>query len=275
MVLLLSSCKEEQLGPSIFDTTSAERTKFDQWLLENYTNQYNIEFMYKFSDIESDIKYNLVPAELKKSENLAQIVKHVWLESYDEVVGLDFTRHYVPKQIQLIGSGAFDSDGTVVLGTAEGGLKVTLYYVNNLQLDPTYLNEYYFHVMHHEFAHILHQTKAYDPDFKKVTESTYVGNDWYLSTDAEAQKKGFITAYAQSETNEDFVETYSMYITHDQAWWNAALTNAGAASAALLSAKLEFVRTYFADKWSIDIDIMRTVVLRRGSEVGSMTYLNF
>lgn len=275
---LLSSCRnEDEIGESIFDTSSPNRTTFDLWLLNNYNKLYNIDFVYKYEDIESSIAYNLVPSELEKSQLLAQIVKHVWLESYDEVAGdsIDFTRKYVPKMIFLVGSGAYDGDGSVVLGTAEGGLKVTLYNVNELQFETEYLNEYYFHVMHHEFAHILHQTKNYDQSFKRISESFYIGGDWIYASDEDAQKKGFITAYAQNEANEDFVEMYSMYVTHDDAWWNKVLTNAGEAHAATLNTKLELVRTYFSEKWKIDIDVMRAVILRRSSEISTMNYLTF
>ena len=273
--VLFSSCNNDKFGDTIFDTSSPSRTKFDTWLLDNYNNKYNIDFLYKFSDIEADQKYNLTPAVLNKSIILAQIVKYVWLEAYDEVAGIDFTRQYVPKMILLVGSGAYSGDGTVVLGTAQGGLKVTLYRVNDLQLDISYLNENYFHVMHHEFAHILNQNKGYDPGFKIITESGYIGNDWYKDSDPSAQKKGFITAYAQYEPNEDFVETYSMYVTHDQAWWNKALTNAGTVSASLITKKLEIVRTYFFVKWNIDIDLIRAVILRRGNDVPTINYLTF
>jgi len=272
---LFSSCTKEELGNSIFNTTSPSRTKFDTWLLDNYNKQYNIELLYKFSDIESDQTYNLTPADVRKSEVLAQIVKYVWIEAYDEVAGIDFTRQYVPKMIQFIGSGAYNANGTVVLGTAKGGLKVTLYSVNDLKLDINFLNEYYFHVMHHEFAHILNQNKGYDPSFPRITESGYIGNDWYKDSDASAQKKGFITAYAQYEANEDFVETYSMYVTHDQAWWNKALAVAGTTSASLITKKIEIVRSYFLMKWNIDIDLIRTVILRRGNDVPTMNYLTF
>ena len=52
-----------------------------------------------------------------------------------------------------------------MLGTAEGGKKITLYEVNSLDfenVDIEVLNEYYFKTMHHEFAHILHQKRNYD-----------------------------------------------------------------------------------------------------------------
>jgi hypothetical protein len=44
------------------------------------------------------------------------------------------------------------------LGTAEGGLKITLYNAESLKpADLDNLNEYFFKTMHNEFSHILHQ----------------------------------------------------------------------------------------------------------------------
>ena len=75
----------------------------------------------------------------------------------------------------------------MVLGTAEGGMKITLYNVNDInpdKIDINLLNEYYFQTMHHEFAHILHQTKNYDPAFDRITEnaiSAATGIWWELT----------------------------------------------------------------------------------------------
>lgn len=88
----------------------------------------------------------------------------MWLEAYDEATGNpNFLRQYIPKTIHFIGSPAYEDNGTMVLGTAEGGMKITLYNVNDInpdQIDINLLNDYYFQTMHHEFAHILHQTKT-------------------------------------------------------------------------------------------------------------------
>ena len=92
--------------------------------------------------------------------------------------------------------------------------------------------------MHHEFAHILHQKRNYDPSFDRITEGKYVGSDWYFYV-AEKWKfifcermriawpEGFVTAYAMSEAREDFVENIAMYVTHDQAYWDNMLKVAG------------------------------------------------
>lgn len=120
---------------SIFSTEPMEHNGFDEWLLANYTYPYNVDFKYRMQDIESDHKYNLVPADYDKSVALAKIIKHVWMEAYTELAGPAFLRSYVPKTFHLIGSPAYDSSGTKVLGTAEGGKKITLYEVNSLDFE--------------------------------------------------------------------------------------------------------------------------------------------
>lgn len=52
---------------SIFSTEPMEHNGFDEWLLANYTYPYNVDFKYRMQDIESDHKYNLVPADYDKS----------------------------------------------------------------------------------------------------------------------------------------------------------------------------------------------------------------
>ena len=89
---------------SIFSTEPLERNAFDYWLLDNYTYSYNIDFMYRMKDIESDHKYNLVPADYDKAVALSKIIKHVWMDAYVELAGMDFLRVYVPKTFHLIGS---------------------------------------------------------------------------------------------------------------------------------------------------------------------------
>ena len=157
---------------------------------------YNIALKYHMEDIESNHDYTLAPADYDKSVKLAHIVKYAWLETYDEVAGIDFTRQYVPKVLHLVGSAAYEDNGTMVLGTAEGGLKVTLYLVNNLKIDADFLNEYYFKTMHHEFAHILHQTKSYDQMETAGTKGAEIIN----------QKLTIVKNYMQTAWNIDMDE---------------------------------------------------------------------
>ena len=107
LCILVSSnffaCQDDDLeDQSIFDASEKEKSEFDRWLLENYVNPYNIDFKYRMEHIESDYTHNLVPTDFWLSVKLAKIVKHCWLEAYDEVGGLDFTRACAPKVIHLI-----------------------------------------------------------------------------------------------------------------------------------------------------------------------------
>lgn len=285
--ICLSACNNDEdidTSHSIFSIEEKALNGFDIWLLNNYTNPYNVAFKYRMEDIESDLTKNLVPADYDKAVALAKVVKHVWVEAYDEMCGINFLRTYIPKTMHLIGSPAYDKSGTMVLGTAEGGMKITLYNVNSLDakdINIEQLNKYYFKTMHHEFAHILHQTKNYDISFDRVTENAYIGSNWYVYTDPEtgrqsnrtdlqAWKAGFVSPYAMSEAREDFVENIAVYITHDANYWNNMLAAAGAEGSALITKKFNKVSQYMNETWGIDLEKLRSIVLRRESEIGEL-----
>lgn len=270
--IIYVSCRtEEALDPnSIFDGNSTTvENDFDVWIYNNFTAKYNISLTYRLDDEETDMEYNLSPADYTKSIALAQIVKYVWIEAYDEHVGEEFMKIYCPKQLMFVGSPAYN-DGSIVLGTAEGGLKVTLYNVNYLNLSSinmTTLNTYYFKTMHHEFAHILHQTVLYPTDYATINPSDYTSTSWLNISDSEARDIGFITAYASSEVNEDFVELYANYVTKTEAEWDSMISSAATYGQEILEAKLLILRSYFEDTWNIDIDEMRAIVQARQNEV--------
>ena len=86
----LGACNNDEgvdKANSIFSTEEVERSPFDNWILGNYTHPYNIALKYRMEDNESDMTHVLAPADYKKSVVLAKIIKHVWLEAYDEATG--------------------------------------------------------------------------------------------------------------------------------------------------------------------------------------------
>ena len=276
--IVLGACNEDKLDShSIFNTESPERNAFDTWLLLNYIVPYNIQFNYKYIDKESDNTYNLIPAEYDKCVAMAKLTKYLWIDSYNELLGETFIKTYCPRMIQLIGSKAYNSQGSVVLGTAEGGLKITLYNVieldvNNPNID--FLNTWFFKTMHHEFAHILHQTKNYSTDFNLIS-TDYQGPSWLnLESDEIANTMGFITRYASFSPDEDFVEIISNYITHDADYWENVLNNGGALGKIKLQKKFDIVRKYLKDSWGIDIDKLRDIVQRRSGSLSEVDLEN-
>lgn len=268
----LTSCNNDEdidTNNSIFNITEEEPNGFDKWILSNYVYPYNIQVKYRLDDTETDVKYDLVPADYDKSVALMKIVKHVWMEAYDELWGVEITRTYVPRIIQLIGNVAYTQSG-MILGQAEGGLKVILFRINEIDFDNinvAQLNEFYFKTMHHEFAHILNQTKAYDPTFDRISESDYVGSTWNHISVADALKKGCISNYAMDRATEDFAEMVSIYVTNTPATWESKLSVAGATGRPILEKKFEIVYNYMRDSWGVDLNELREIVQRRQSEI--------
>ena len=266
--LLVASCSnDDKLNEkSIFtDGTENSVTELDKWLQANYQEPYNILLKYRFEFKESDESKNLAPAAYDKSIALAKLTKYLWIESYEELKGRDFIRKYCPKILHFVGS--------VTLGVAEGGMKITLYNVNNINYekpDIEFLNYWFFKTMHHEFAHILHQTKPYPRDFNEISAADYQSESWVNIDDKDPDnhlKMGFISDYASRETQEDFVELIANYITHDQAWWDAQLKTAGDTGKSKITAKFDMVRDWLKSAWEIDIEQLRDIVQRRSANV--------
>lgn len=275
VALCLASCRKEKLDPvSVISVDKYEQNDFDKWLDVNYVGPYNIAFKYRFEMNESDLNYFTIPADYESSVIMAHLVKYLCVDTYDEVAGIEFTRGYFPKMFFLIGEWEYRNNGTYILGTAEGGKKILLSGVNYLPEvlaeGAESLNHYYIKTIHHEFTHILNQTKDYPVDFKMITGSGYVADSWSEAPfNKEYLQNGFISDYAQHSDGEDFAEMVSIYATHDQAYWDAQLEAAGADAAALISAKLDVVRLYMQESWGIDLDQLRKTILRRQDDVVS------
>ena len=222
-----SSCSDEEFTPTIFPDESEEVVpgsatyKFDKWLKQTYLDVYNLDFRYKMQDVGTNMNYNLVPADFRKAQDLALLAEYLWFDVYKDVVNPDFLKMYGPRIIHLIGSPAYNpTSGTMILGLAEGGIKVSLFRVNELDVNNfDQLNEYYFKTMHHEFAHILHQTKTYPAKFNTISVGKYDGSNWQDRQEGVVLSCGFVTNYASSAFREDFAEIIANYIVKTDAQW--------------------------------------------------------
>ena len=108
-----TSCSEDKLDPeSVITIDQYQKNDFDKWLEANYVSPYNIEFKYRYENIESDLNYYTVPAEYECSVLMAHVVKFLCVDTYDEVGGIDFTRQYFPKEFFLIGDWQYKNNGT-------------------------------------------------------------------------------------------------------------------------------------------------------------------
>ncbi len=293
-----SSCrKEEALDPvSVITIDSRTQNDFDKWLEANYVKPYNIVVKYRYEMNESDFSYYTVPADMDCSIILAHIVKYLCVDTYDEVAGVRFTQKYFPKEFFYIGEWEYKNNNTFILGTAEGGKKILLSGVNYI---PRYyqnahdLNHYYIKTIHHEFTHILNQTKDFPAEFTQVTPTDYVTDSWSTTGfSAYYLQRGFLSTYSQHSDREDFAEMMSLYVTNSEetleGWLEAAgrkVTENDLNSSEFISsfpgygvgdtfpgaerilAKIDLVKKYMMDTFGIDLDDLRATVLRREAEV--------
>ena len=282
-VLATVSCrKEAALSPdSVIVVETAAQNDFDKWLEAYFVKPYNIQFKYRYENNETTLSYYSIPPDFWSCVQMAHLVKYTCVDTYDEVAGIEFTREYFPKMFYLLGEWQYKNNGSFTLGTAEGGKKIFLLGLNYL---PQYigseetLNHYYLKTIHHEFTHILNQTRDYPTSFTQVTPNSYVNDSQFSEPYVYVYlQRGFISAYAQTEPREDFAEMMSEYVTHTAEWWEEQMQAADTkwsedpsqteTGRALIEQKLDIVRAYMFDTWGIDMDELRDCILRRQANV--------
>lgn len=229
-----ASCSEDELGPTIYDpkVVPLDRTQYtfplDSFLEANYREVYNIRYLYKLVDISADMDYNLTPCSYQKSKEIAVLAKYLWFDVYGKLKSPEFLKEYAPRILHIIGSAAYNpSSGTMTLGEAKGGKKITFYRGNSMDVyDIADANEKFFKTLHHEFAHILHQTKVMPTEFGTLSLGQYDPLKWQNRNDSVVLSQGFVSTYASSEYPEDWVETIANYIVKDSITWEGMLNTA-------------------------------------------------
>lgn len=272
LLAAMVSCTEEKFGDTIFidpvEDPNAYTKQFDQWLYEHFTVPYNVEYRYRLDDNATDPNYNVVPVSIGMADTIAHLSLYLWYDVYDKVAPAGFLKENGPRIIQLIGSAMINAaQGTEKLGTAEGGIKITLMKINKMEPDNMgQLNEYIFKTMHHEFSHILHQKKTYPKEFEQITSGTYNPDGWQYTSDTEAWQMGYTSPYASSQAREDFVETIANYIVKSDDTWNAMIAagnSDGNKGGDIITQKLTICRTWLAEKWELDLDALHEEVQKR------------
>jgi substrate import-associated zinc metallohydrolase lipoprotein len=254
------SAKVDGLGGDILT-----KQPIDTWLEQTFTKPYNIEVKYRWDPYEVPLGKTLVPPLIEKVRPIMEGVKAIWIDPYEKVAGSDFIKKFCPKQYILVGSANYNRDGTVTLGTAEGGRKVVLYTVNFF--DKKYIgsvNDFgsikqQLHTIHHEFGHILQQNVAPSIAFRQITPSTYTSN-WYNVSEDEALALGYVTSYAMSKADEDFVEVLATLLVEGQAGYDAIVNAAPSTEAkTALRQKQQLVIDYMQNTYKINFTTLQTL----------------
>ncbi|MCJ8166637.1 putative zinc-binding metallopeptidase [Pontibacter sp. E15-1] len=251
---LLASCSKDEDNPDtplpgLGGETWAEGPT-DTWLFQNFVVPYNIEVKYRFDRYEVALNKTLAPVREDKVIPVMETIRQTWINPYTLVAGENFIKTYAPKQFVLVGSAQYNTDGTIVLGTAEGGRKVILFVINDFDKKNKPEVKQMLHTIHHEFGHILHQTIMYPAEFKTIT-TDYTAT-WYLSSLQEARSKGYITEYARNNPDDDFVEMISIMLIEGKAGFDAIVASAPPAAQQFLRQKEQLVVRYYKEAWNID-----------------------
>ena len=258
---LIFSCssKIDDVSPVVQGLGGDILTKqpIDTWLETNFTKPYNIEVKYRWDANELPNKI-LVPPLVSKVQPVMEGVKAIWIDPYEAEAGSDFIKKFCPKQYVLVGSANWNTDGTIVLGTAEGGKKVVLYQINEFDKKDVAGVKQILHTIHHEFGHIMQQNVATPLAYKRITPGSYTSN-WYNVSDAQALSLGYITPYSMLTTDEDFVEVLATMLVEGKTAYDARVNSIpSAAGKAALRQKGQIVIDYLKTTYNIDFTRLQT-----------------
>jgi substrate import-associated zinc metallohydrolase lipoprotein len=273
VILILSSCGEDVLTDSGIEIPAEPQTELDKWIDNTFRVPYNIHVQYRWSAAEDDPGHITVPPKEELVQPFLKAVLKIWLRPYARVADSkqEFMKDYTCRQLVLIGSGSYNQ-GTVTLGEATNGYKITLYTVNQFDLNSKNASrstlQQFFRTMHHEFGHILNQRKPYDPNFQRITGN--YSADWTSLTDAQTRELGFVSAYSRSADIEDFVEILSYYISYTDSEWQSLMNSIKSAQAKeYIRLKVQSVSGYMKNSYGVDIVKLRGEITTAISEVAA------
>lgn len=257
--LLLASCAhEDQPKESQLDFSVPQKTELDNWIGTNFLSPYNINVYYEWNQNLVDENRYLYPPQGAKVQPAMEVVKKIWIDSYSTIGGKDFVKKIAPREFVLVGGVNLNTNGTVTLGLAEAGQRVSLFQVDNLNKKSRSSVTQFIHTIQHEYVHILNQTKPFDEQaWAKLTPSGYT-TTWYTEAIATSRSLGFITSYARLNIYEDFAETAATILTSSKAEYDAILASITDVNARNnIKAKEALVVKYYKDSFNIDFYALR------------------
>jgi substrate import-associated zinc metallohydrolase lipoprotein len=272
-VLLVPACDEGDLNIPPTQAPISD-DPLDQYIQENFVKEYGIAVRYKFVDRYIDPDKRVTQPKREVIIPMLDFLTDFWIEPFSSVPnGEKFFRRYVPAEMVFIGSPIFNNDGTITLGTADAGARITLTQVNNYDLADKDWIITQIHTIYHEFAHIVHQNYNLPTNWKQISPKGYTSSgSWYTLEDEQALERGFVTPYATSSFNEDFAETaasilydedfYSKY-TIDETNCADAACEARNEGRALIRKKYDAVRAHYTQYTGVDLLAVREIIQQK------------
>lgn len=215
-----TSCNQEDgVGESQIDTSTPQLTALDTYIRDTFTLPYNIAIDYRFDPIFLNADRILFPPSLESVRPVLDIIQKSWMEPYNEIGGENFVAQIAPRQLVLVGSFNFNPSGTITLGLAEQGARITLFNIDFLDFSDINSLRQPLRTVQHEYVHILNQNVPIPGTYGEVNPSGYTST-WFNFTNEEARSLGYITAYARSDSTEDFAEMVAEMLTNSREDWD-------------------------------------------------------
>jgi substrate import-associated zinc metallohydrolase lipoprotein len=257
------ACSDDELSPgSNLNTTPAELTELDSWIHDNFTRPYNIEVIYRWSESLVDQSRFLYPPVADSVQPALNVVSKLWIEPYTAVAGENFVKKIAPRQIVLVGGRNVNPSGTITLGLAEAGKRVSLFEIDLLDKTERAAVDEFIHTIQHEYVHILNQTKPFDEEaYGTISPEGYTAQWFNESTDG-SRTAGFITAYARASEIEDFAEMASTMLNMSRTEWDALITSIGGTGTTRLRQKERIVVDYYKTEFDVDLYVLQDSVYR-------------
>lgn len=186
----------------------------DVFIWENFTEPLGIAVRYRYVDRYVNPNNRVTPPRRDLVQPTLDFLTKYWITPYQEVAnGEEYFRSTVPAEVVLIGSFIFNTDGTVVLGTADAGARITLTDINSIDEEDQDWLFRQLGTIYHEYAHIMHQRFDLPPGFQEISPQGYTSRgSWFTLNDDEALRRGFVSPYGTSDVNEDFAEVVAFLL---------------------------------------------------------------
>lgn len=217
-ILFTISCNESEDLNYEKPEVKASTDTIQHFVDSAFIDKYGTNVIWKWMGKYIDINYIVSPPTREVIIPALKMTQDLWIEPYEIMSegGKKFIHKNFPIELVLVGSELRNPNGTVTLGFAEGGVRITLTELDQLDLtNEKWLNKQ-LHTAHHEFTHIVHQNDGLPNGYKALSSANYTGNSWTTISQATAITIGCVTPYGTTNEFEDFCELVSQFLISDK-----------------------------------------------------------
>ncbi len=219
IIIGLTNCTSDDANDKYIPPVITESNHQNDLYLKGLFDKFGTAVRWRWDDRFIKPTQRAVPIADSLVIPVTQLIEYLWIGPYESAgeAGEQFILELFPPELQYMGSFIYKNDGTILLGFAEAGARITLLNLNAYDLEDrqwlTSPGGGVLATVHHEFTHIVHQNYAIPVGFNKISDR-YLGNGWSNNVSLnDAIKLGMVRNYGTMNEDEDFCEIVSHYLT--------------------------------------------------------------